>query len=122
MRSGELNDAGGIMPTAATAATGVEFVGRRRSPSDIGGMVGALPLSVLTTALCLSLWVAFGSLVLAVADGLGVDPVRRLIVGVVLVLGTALALWWRWRVCAVVVDAPVARARRRCRADRRGRG
>ncbi len=100
MQSGELNDAGGIMPTAATAATRVEFPGRRRSPSDLGGMVGALPLSVLTTALCLSLWVAFGGLVLAVADGLGVDPARRLIVGLVLVLGTALALWWRRRVCA----------------------
>ncbi len=96
---GELNDADGIMPVAATAARSVEFERRGRSPSDVRGMAGALPLSLLTTALCLSLWVAFGSLVLAVADGLGADPVRRLIVGAVLVLGTALALSWRRRMC-----------------------
>ena len=115
LESGELNDAGGIGGIMPAAATGVASERYGRSPSDIRGMAGALPLSVLTTALCMSLWVAFGSLVLAVADGLGADPVRRLIVGLVLVLGTGLALWWRERVCVwlwlrpwVVVGVAVA--------------
>jgi DNA-binding CsgD family transcriptional regulator len=62
----------------------------------------AFPLSVLTTALGLSLWVALGSFVLAVADGLGTDPLRRLVVGLVLVTGTMLALWQRQRVCLLL--------------------
>jgi len=41
----------------------------------------ALPLSLVTTALWLSLWVAAGSLTLAVADGLGSHPGRRLLAG-----------------------------------------
>jgi DNA-binding NarL/FixJ family response regulator len=39
---------------------------------------------VLTIALGLSLWIAIGSVVLAVADGLGDDPGRRLVVGLLL--------------------------------------
>jgi DNA-binding CsgD family transcriptional regulator len=104
--SGECNNVGGITLAAATAATDVAYKTRRRSPSYIRGNAGALPLSVLTTALCLSLWVAFGSFVLAAAEGLRVDPVRRLIVGVVLVLGTALALSWRRRVCVWLFVRP----------------
>lgn len=69
-----------------------------------------LPLSLLTTALALSSWVALGSLTLAVADGLGSHPVRRLAVGAVLVGGSVLAVWqrewvclWLWRRPATVV-------------------
>lgn len=47
---------------------------------------------VLVIALGLSLWLAFGSLVLAVADGLGSDPMRRLLVGLALVLVIAAGL------------------------------
>ncbi len=65
-----------------------------------------LPLSVLTSALVLSLWVAIGSFVLAVADGLGALPGRRLAVGLVLVLATATALWQRQRVCASLWRQP----------------
>src|SRR5277367_982403 len=75
-------------------------------PATSGSLAVGLPLSVLTTAMCLSLWVAFGSLVLAVIDGLGADPVRRLGVGTVLVLGAGLALWWRRRVCALLGKRP----------------
>jgi DNA-binding CsgD family transcriptional regulator len=57
-----------------------------------------LPAAVLTTALGLSLWVATGSLVLAVADGLGHHPARRLTVGLLLVLGSTAALWQRRQV------------------------
>lgn len=54
-----------------------------------------LSLDVLTGALALSLWVAFGCLVLAITNGLGEHPVRRLVVGLLLVAGTALLLWQR---------------------------
>lgn len=64
------------------------------------GRAQALPLSVLTTALWLSLWVALGSFALAVADGLGAHPARRLVIGLLLVVGCASALWQRELVCA----------------------
>jgi DNA-binding CsgD family transcriptional regulator len=77
----------------------------QRNAATVRATVG-LPLSVLTTALYLSLWVAFGSLVLAVVDGLGAHPVRRLSVGVALVLGTGTALWRRREVCALLLRRP----------------
>jgi DNA-binding NarL/FixJ family response regulator len=51
-----------------------------------------LALDTLTVALALSAWVAFGSLVLASLDGLGEHPARRATIGLVLLLGTLLAL------------------------------
>jgi hypothetical protein len=54
-----------------------------------------LPADVLAIALWLSLWLACGSLVLAVADGLGPHPTRRLLIGLVLVVASAAALWQR---------------------------
>lgn len=58
-----------------------------------------LPSDVLTLALGLSLWIALGSFVLAVANGLGPDPARRLAIGLLLVFVSAAALWRRDRVC-----------------------
>jgi len=52
-----------------------------------------LPLDVLAMLLWLSLWLAFGSLVLAVADGLGPHPARRVLIGLLLVCVSAVALW-----------------------------
>lgn len=54
-----------------------------------------LPSDVLAVALWLSLWLASGSLVLAVADGLGPHPARRLLIGLLLVCVSAAALWGR---------------------------
>lgn len=54
-----------------------------------------LPSDVLAIALWLSLWLACGSLALAVAGGLGSDPARRLLIGLVLVCASAAALWRR---------------------------
>ena len=65
-----------------------------------------LPMSLLTTALWLSLWVAGGSLALAIADGLGAQPARRVGVGLVLVASTAAALWQRERVCSTLRTRP----------------
>ncbi len=67
---------------------------------------GGLPLSVLTTALWLSLWVAVGSFALAVAEGLGAHPARRLMVGLFLMFGTITALWQRARICASLFTRP----------------
>ena len=69
-------------------------------------MGAGLPLSVLTSVLVLSLWVALGSFVLAMADGLGPHPGRRLTVGVVLALASGTALWQRQRVCASLWGHP----------------
>jgi DNA-binding NarL/FixJ family response regulator len=74
--------------------------GTERSAQD------RLALDVLTAALALSLWVAAGSLVLAVANGLGADPVRRLLVGALLVAALAAAIWRRRAVCAVLRARP----------------
>jgi len=54
---------------------------------------------VLRIALTLALWVAFGNLVLAIIDGLGDHPARRLLLGLILVLSIAVALWQRNAVC-----------------------
>lgn len=53
-----------------------------------------------------SLWVAFGSFVLALADDLGSHPVRRVLIGLLLVLVGALALWQREAVCAALRVRP----------------
>lgn len=58
-----------------------------------------LPLGVLTTGLWLTLWVAFGSLVLSLVGGLGAHPARRVIVGSILVLVSCIALATRHAVC-----------------------
>lgn len=65
-----------------------------------------LPSDLLTVALALSLWVAFGSFVLAVADGLGSEPARRLAIGLALVLVSAVTLWRRVPVCAALRVRP----------------
>jgi DNA-binding CsgD family transcriptional regulator len=57
-----------------------------------------LSRGVFTVALALSLWLALGSLVLALADG-GPHPARRALIGVALVGASAVALWQRRRVC-----------------------
>jgi DNA-binding CsgD family transcriptional regulator len=103
---GQANDAGRMLPAISTRATNGRLDRSPDSLSEIEDLAGALPLSVLTTALCLSLWVAFGSLVLAVIDGLGHDPVRRLSVGTALVIGTGLTLWWRRPVCTLLGRRP----------------
>jgi hypothetical protein len=54
-----------------------------------------LPSEVLAIVLWLSLWLACGSLALAVADGLGPHPARRLLIGLVFVSVSAAALWRR---------------------------
>lgn len=61
---------------------------------------------VLAIALALALWVAFGNLVLAIIDGLGDDPVLRLIIGLILVVSIAAALWRREAVCAALRARP----------------
>ncbi|MEA2129191.1 MAG: Bacterial regulatory protein luxR family [Solirubrobacteraceae bacterium] len=66
-----------------------------------GGHSGEQGLSrgVFTVALALALWLALGSLVLALVDG-GPHPTRRAVIGVVLVVASAAALWQRRRLCA----------------------
>lgn len=61
---------------------------------------------VLTIALALALWVAFGNLVLAIIDGLGERPERRLAIGVILVLSIVAALWRRRAFCAALRARP----------------
>jgi len=60
----------------------------------------------LAITLVLSLWIAFGNLVLAIAEGLGPNPLRRLMIGIVLVLCIAAALWQRDVVCAALRARP----------------
>ncbi|MDQ3850556.1 MAG: helix-turn-helix transcriptional regulator [Actinomycetota bacterium] len=55
---------------------------------------------MLVIALWLSLWLASGSLVLAIADGLGPHPARRLLIGLLAVSVSAAALWRRENVAA----------------------
>lgn len=61
---------------------------------------------VLAIALTLALWVAFGNLLLAIIDGLGDNPARRLAIGLILVLSIVLALWRREAVCAALRARP----------------
>lgn len=65
-----------------------------------------LPLDALTAVLALSLWMASGSLILAVADGLGSHPFRRALIGIVLVLACVVALWQRRGVGAALWTRP----------------
>lgn len=61
---------------------------------------------VVRLALGLALWIAAGSLVLAIAEGLGAHPIRRLAVGIGLVMAIAAGLWQRDVVCAVLRRRP----------------
>ena len=61
---------------------------------------------MLTIALALALWVASGNLVLAIIDGLGDDPVRRLVIGLILVLSIVVALRQRRAFCAALRARP----------------
>ena len=72
--------------------------GRGKTGGVLSGEQG-LSRGVFTVALALSLWLALGSLVLALADG-GPHPTRRAVIGVVLVVASVAALWQRRRVCA----------------------
>lgn len=61
---------------------------------------------VLGLMLALTLWLASGSLALAIIGGLGQHPVRHLLVGLVLVLGTAAVFWRRASLYAALRDRP----------------
>ncbi len=74
-------------------------------PSGVRGDEQQLSLSVLTLVLLLSLWLASGSLILGALDG-GPHPLRRVLVGVLLVALTAAALWWRRSLCAWLPARP----------------
>jgi DNA-binding CsgD family transcriptional regulator len=97
------------------AFSGNRHSGGRRAVA--GGSVEALPdaarpdpfelsTRVLTIALALSLWLACGSFVLAVAEGLGPHPLRRLLIGTVLVGCIAAALWQRHALARVLRRRP----------------
>ena len=65
-----------------------------------------LPTDVLAATLALTLWLASGSVVLAVLDGLGPHPERRLAIGLLFVVVTGLALWQRAALSAALVARP----------------
>lgn len=65
-----------------------------------------LPEAMLTVALVLSLWVAVGSVVQAIADGLGTEPGRRLAVGIVVVAVTAGAVLGRRALASLLARRP----------------
>jgi DNA-binding CsgD family transcriptional regulator len=65
-----------------------------------------LSSDILTIALALALWVALGSFALALADGLGPAPVRRVVIGLALVAVSAVALWRRGAVRAALSARP----------------
>ncbi len=65
-----------------------------------------LPTDLLAVAFGLALWVACGSLALAIADGLGEHPARRLLVGIGLVAMSAALLWQRDRAARVLQVRP----------------
>lgn len=87
----------------AQSSGGVELdagawgMGGTSSSNPVCGVAGeARPWSpLLTTALFVSLWMATGGLALAIVGGLGAHPVRRLVIGAVLVGASAVALWRR---------------------------
>lgn len=64
-----------------------------------------LSLGVFTLVLSLSLWLATGSLILGAVDG-GPHPLRRALIGALLVVVTAAALWRRRSVCAWLRTRP----------------
>jgi DNA-binding CsgD family transcriptional regulator len=61
-----------------------------------------LSLRVLTITLAVMLWLSLGSVALAVADGLGEHPARRLSIGLGLVMAAVVALWQRERACVAL--------------------
>jgi DNA-binding CsgD family transcriptional regulator len=61
---------------------------------------------VLGLTLGLSLWIVSGDLALAILGGLGEHPLRHLLVGAVLVAGTAAALWQRAAFCVALRARP----------------
>lgn len=65
-----------------------------------------LPTDLLTAVLALTLWVGTGSLLLAITEGLGDEPLRRLLVGTALVGTAGLALWQRERVTVALQHQP----------------
>lgn len=65
-----------------------------------------LPAQLLTATLWLSLWLAVGSFVLAVASGLGPHPARRVLIGLVVVAATACALGRRAAMWAALRTRP----------------
>lgn len=65
-----------------------------------------LPADLLTAVLALTLWVGAGSLLLTIAEGLGDEPTRRLLVGTALVATAAVALWQRERVTIALQRTP----------------
>jgi DNA-binding CsgD family transcriptional regulator len=88
---------------------------RRASRDGCDDVVGArgegtdrleVSAGVLAITLALSLWMASGNLALAIADGLGQHPARRLLVGILLVLSIAGALWMRDALCAALRVRP----------------
>lgn len=78
------------------------------SPADVSAAMHdpRLPVDVFTGALALALWVASGSLVLAIVSGLGAHPTRRVALGVILVAGSAAMLRWRPAVAARLRMSP----------------
>lgn len=66
----------------------------------------ALPGSLLAIALVLSLWVAIGSVVHALADGAGPEPARRVLVGTVILLASAGSVLWRARLAEQLQRRP----------------
>ena len=65
-----------------------------------------LPMDIFGGALALFLWVASGSVILAIANGLGDHPARRLAIGLGLVAGSALMLWQRDKAAGVLRARP----------------
>ena len=89
------SQAGGRALTAESGggAALVAAPGSRSAEEDLAS-------EALAPVLGLSLWLSSGSLVLAVAEGLGPHPARRLLVGLLLVCASAAALWRSKTVCA----------------------
>lgn len=94
------------METEMGSDRGDAALARKRSRHGQLATAGRVPADVMTAALALSLWIAFGSLTMAVVDGLGSDPERRLIIGLLLLLACACALALRSNVCALLESRP----------------
>lgn len=72
--------------------------GLTRAEGDGGPNGDLVPSAVLTSALWLGLWVTASSVVLAIAGGLGPQPERRIVIGLLLLAMNVAALCWRDRV------------------------
>lgn len=108
-----LEDAREVGRSAAQAAleAGEDLDGTPRPRPQRRGLLVALRSTLpsarlLDVALALSLWVATGSLALAIADGLGEHPLRRLVVGIALVLSITVGLWQRHKLFAALQARP----------------